>query len=49
MKSLHFDTIVVIEAESQNTASKMHLKNGRSAINSPYTWRGDYFVGDGGQ
>jgi hypothetical protein len=44
LKGRHFDTTEVIEAESpsENTTSKMHFKNGRSAER-------DYLEGDGGQ
>jgi hypothetical protein len=39
LKASHFDTIDVIEAESQamlNTTSRMHLKKGRSTGNGAY-------------
>jgi hypothetical protein len=48
VKGCQFDTIEVIEAESQavlntptpsqNTTSRMHLKDGRSARNGAYGW-----------
>jgi hypothetical protein len=38
----HFDTTDVMEAESQNTTSRMRSENG-------IRWEGDYFEGDGGQ
>jgi hypothetical protein len=34
---------------SQNTTSRMHLKNGRSAKNGAYYAEENYFKGDGGQ
>jgi hypothetical protein len=34
------NTIEVIRAESQNTISRMHLKNGRSTGNGAYAWKG---------
>jgi hypothetical protein len=43
LKGIPFDTIEVIEAESQavlNTTSRMHLKNGRSAGNGAYAQKG---------
>jgi hypothetical protein len=40
LKGLHFDTIEVIEAESQNKASRMHLKNGRNTGSSSYIQKG---------
>jgi hypothetical protein len=43
LKVHHFDTIEVIEAESQavlNTTSRMHLRNGRSSGKGAYTRKG---------